>query len=120
MLRAILRQTWMTFGLGALGASLLGVDRAIAAPDFEKEIRPIFAEHCYQCHGPEKQKSGLRLDDRKSAFQGGDSGVVILPGNARQSRLFQLVAGLDEKLVMPAKGERLTSNQVELLQKWVD
>ena len=46
---------------------------------FAKEIRPIFAEQCLSCHGPEKQKGGLRLDQRQMALDGGESGKVITP-----------------------------------------
>ncbi|MDG2324638.1 MAG: hypothetical protein P8M08_14075, partial [Akkermansiaceae bacterium] len=43
--------------------------------DFEKEIKPIFEERCIKCHGPDKQKSELRLDQRAVMLKGGDSGL---------------------------------------------
>src|SRR5437899_10785404 len=56
----------------------LSMSTQAAAPsassiDFQKEIRPLFESRCIECHGPKKQKSGLRLDRKSSAFQGGDS-----------------------------------------------
>ena len=58
-----------------------------AAPDFNKDVRPILARHCLGCHGPEKQESGLRLDRRQSLLVGGDSGdPAIRPGTCSASR----------------------------------
>ena len=89
------------------------VDRRI---DFDRDVRPILAEHCYACHGPSKQKGGLRLDRQPAAFQGGDSGPVIVPGKADDSLVVRLTAGLEEDRVMPPKGERLASQQVAALR----
>src|SRR5438874_2154166 len=46
--------------------------------DFARDVQPIFKANCVTCHGPDKQRGGLRLDT-KAALQGGDSGVVIVP-----------------------------------------
>jgi mono/diheme cytochrome c family protein len=54
---------------------------------FEKEVRPVFADHCYKCHGPKKQKSGLRLDSRELILKGGELGPVVVPGKPDLSRL---------------------------------
>ncbi|MFM7869539.1 MAG: c-type cytochrome domain-containing protein, partial [Planctomycetaceae bacterium] len=57
---------------------------ARAEVDYQKQVRPVLAEHCWQCHGVDAQErqGGLRLDDRVSAVQGGESGVpAIVPGN---------------------------------------
>ncbi len=80
----------------------------------------MFSEHCYSCHGPDKQESNLRLDLKSAAFKGGDSGPVIIAGKSAESRLIHLVAGLEKNLVMPKKGERLTPEQIGLLRAWID
>lgn len=54
---------------------------------FEKRIRPFLANECYECHGARKQKGGLRLDSRDALLKGGDSGVVLMPGDAARSVL---------------------------------
>ena len=52
-----------------------------AAPDFSRDVRPLLEQHCLKCHGPEKQKGGLRFDTREGAFQTAESGEkAILPG----------------------------------------
>ena len=93
---------------------------ATTSVDFARDIEPLFANHCLKCHGPEKQKGGLRLDAKPAAFKGGDDGKVIVPGKSAESRLVHRVAGLDEKEVMPPKGERLTTQQTGLLRAWID
>src|ERR1044071_57409 len=53
-----------------------------AIVDFAKDIQPLLAKNCYSCHGPEKQKNGLRLDRKVDALAGGDSGKAIRPGKS--------------------------------------
>ncbi len=89
--------------------------------DFDRDVRPIFETHCLRCHGPSRQRSGLRLDVKASALEGGDVfGPAIVPGNAADSPLIQLVSGEDEDLTMPPKGERLSAVEVQTLTRWID
>src|SRR6476620_7502209 len=50
--------------------------------EYERDVRPIFQEKCYGCHGPALQMNGLRLDDRSAALAGSYSGPVIRPGKS--------------------------------------
>jgi hypothetical protein len=89
--------------------------------DFEREIEPLLRMHCVSCHGPTKQQGGYRLDARDRALGGSETYArVILPGNSAESPLMHLVAGLVADSVMPAKGERLTSEQLGVLRAWID
>ncbi len=90
--------------------------------DFARNIRPILEDNCLRCHGPEKPKSGFRLDNREAALKGGDGGVDILPGNSAKSPLIQYVAFLVPDMEMPpvGKGTKLTAQQVSLLRAWID
>jgi mono/diheme cytochrome c family protein len=88
--------------------------------DFIRDIQPILEKNCVKCHGAEKQKGDLRLDGKAAAMRGATDGPVILPGKGGESRLIKAVAGLDEDLVMPPKGDRLTGQQVGLLRRWID
>ena len=94
---------------------------AYAAPvDFALEVRPIFEKRCYSCHGPEKQKSGLRLDIKAAALKGGeDHAPNIRPGRPAESPLLRFVKGEEPDLLMPPKGERLTPEQTALLARWI-
>ena len=89
--------------------------------DFTRDVRPIFAEHCFSCHGPEKQKSGYRLDARAPALTGGEGFAPnIVPGRSAESPLIKFVAGQVEDMLMPSRGERLTPEQVGILRAWID
>jgi mono/diheme cytochrome c family protein len=88
--------------------------------DYDRDVKPIFAKHCASCHGPDKQKSGLRLDRRTDALAGGDGGKVIVPGKAAQSPLIKLVLSEDAGERMPPKGPRLTAAEVATLRAWID
>ncbi len=91
------------------------------AVDFEKDILPIFRRHCLDCHGPEEQESGLRVDRRSSLMRGGDSGeAAVQPGASERSRLVRTIAGLDDDLEMPPEGEKLSATEIGLVRKWID
>lgn len=87
--------------------------------DFDRDIKPLFRTRCIGCHGAAQQMSGLRLDARKPAMDGGYSGPVIKPGDSGGSRLVQLVSG-QEKTVMPPAGPRLNADQLATLRRWID
>ena len=94
-----------------------------AAPtvDFASEIRPLLERRCFECHGADAQESQLRLDVRDSVLRGGESGEPALsPFEADTSHLVKLVTSEDPEHRMPPDGERLTTNEVALLRKWID
>ncbi|MEI6129103.1 MAG: DUF1549 domain-containing protein, partial [Planctomycetota bacterium] len=91
------------------------------AVDFMRDIAPIFQSRCLICHGPDKQRSGYRLDSKQDAFSGGLLHAPnVVPGNSALSPLFRFVARLDADHVMPQKGDPLTNDQIELLRAWID
>jgi hypothetical protein len=93
---------------------------AAGSVEYEKDVRPILAQHCFKCHGPEKQRGGLRLDDRAAALEGSNSGAVIAPGKSAESKLVHAVAGTDPDAKMPPEGPRLSAAQVGTLRAWID
>src|SRR5437016_9442959 len=94
---------------------------AAPAPDFSRDVRPLLEQHCFKCHGPEKQKGGVRFDTKDGAFQTGESGEkAIVPGHAAGSRLIKLVSSKDDAERMPSKGEPLSRAQIDLLRRWID
>src|SRR6266699_2205763 len=106
---------------GILLALLCLPVRAERPPDFERDVRPILAQHCFDCHGPEKHKGGLRLDQKPSLLKGGDSGEpAIVPGSAVKSHLLKLITSTDPDELMPPKGERLSAKQVAVLERWIE
>ena len=101
-----------------LAAQTLPPPAAITV-DYDEHIRPLLSQHCYSCHGPEVQQSGLRLDLRQNALRGGDYGPVILPGNSAQSKLIHRVVSGDGGLQMPPTGP-LSDEEIGLLRAWID
>jgi cytochrome c553 len=87
---------------------------------FESKIRPVLASACYDCHGAEQQKAGLRLDSRQGLLDGGDSGPAIVPGDAEKSLLFQAVAGLHADLKMPKNADPLGAPAVAAIREWIE
>lgn len=87
---------------------------------FEKRIRPILVEHCYDCHSREsgKAKGGLTLDSTASIAAGGESGPVIIPGDSDASLLIQRVHHREPEHRMPPD-YRLHDNLLEDLKSWV-
>ncbi len=94
----------------------------IAAPppkvDFARDIRPIFQERCYLCHGPSQQMAGLRLDRRSSAFQV-RGGVIIGRDNAAGSILYLKISGTSMGMRMPPTGA-LPAEQINQIRDWID
>ena len=72
---------------------------------FETRIRPILAQHCYACHGPQESLGKLRLDTRAGWQKGGASGPAIVPGDPSSSLLVKAVRYQDAKLKMPPPDE---------------
>ncbi len=86
---------------------------------FETSVRPVLFEHCYKCHGPEKQWAGLRLDSRDAILKGGDSGPAILPGKPEESLLVRAIRHEDDNLKMPEDG-KLSEDQIADLVRWIE
>lgn len=90
-----------------------------ATVDYEKDVKPLLAQHCYACHGPEIQQSGLRLDLRQNALRGGDYGPVITPGKSHESKLIKRVVDGDGAMQMPPTGA-LAPDEIAVLKAWID
>ncbi len=95
-------------------------DPPVKPVDFVRDVKPILAKHCLSCHGPDKQKSGLRLDRRADAIAGGDSGKVIVPGKPADSHLIKLITSDDADVRMPPKKLPLSAAEVATLRAWVE
>src|SRR5690606_33535802 len=72
--------------------------------------------HCFKCHGPDKQSGELRLDSRAAMLQGGDSGPAIVPGKPEESLLIEAVKY--ESFEMPPSGQ-LDAKAIDVLTRWI-
>jgi hypothetical protein len=91
--------------------------------DFNRDIRPLLADNCWKCHGPdEKERKGkLRLDTREGALAPRKDGAAIVPGEPAKSLVLERLTSDDAELRMPPKktGKQLTPKQVELVREWI-
>jgi len=92
--------------------------QAQAIEFFETQVRPILVENCYSCHGPEKQKAGLRLDSRSALLKGSETGPVIIPGKPGESILIRAIRQ-EGDVKMPPKG-KLPEAAIAALTTWVE
>lgn len=104
----------------ALVASPLAA-ASTAKIDFARDIQPILAQRCFDCHGADKAKGGLHLNTRANALRGGESGEpAFIVGHSAKSLLLQRILTEDENDVMPQKGDRLPPAEIAKLKQWID
>jgi mono/diheme cytochrome c family protein len=103
----------------------IGIIRAAgpAKVDFARQVRPILAESCFECHGPDPagRKGDLRLDSRGDVFADRGGYRLVVPGHPEESELIARItaAGSDEVMPPAHSRRKLTREQVELLARWV-
>ena len=92
---------------------------AAAIEFFEKQVRPLLASRCYECHSAdsEKPEGGLRLDSRFAAIEGGDTGPAIVPNKPDESLLIDAI-NYGEVYEMPPKS-KMPASEIAVLTKWV-
>ncbi len=89
--------------------------------EYLSQIKPLLATKCFACHGALRQEAGLRLDASSLIAQGSDSGPVVRPGRSGDSKLMARVLATDALRMPPeGDGERLTTEQLALLRRWID
>ena len=82
------------------------------------EPPPVVVNRCLNCHGPTKQRGGLRLDSDGQALKGGDSGSALTPGKPEASAMLQRVKATGQER-MPPDGPRLSSSEISELSMWI-
>ncbi|MEQ8838348.1 MAG: c-type cytochrome domain-containing protein, partial [Lacipirellulaceae bacterium] len=86
---------------------------------FENKIRPLLAEHCWDCHNADLAESRLRLDNLQAILDGGDRGPALIPGDAKNSLLIHAVNHSEAELQMP-EGDKLSAREIKDLAKWIN
>lgn len=116
--------------LAACTAALIGLPFVWAAApggkkiDFDRDVRPILSDRCFTCHGPDEKKRmvDLRLDTKEGLFANRGGTAVVIPGDAKNSRLYQRISHEKRPLQMPppVAGEPLTDKQIETIRRWIN
>ncbi len=115
----------MSFHLTALllliPALLSAQQPAAPTVDFKKDIQPIFAKYCYQCHSVQKkkEKAGFVFDNVERLSHDVGEGRIIVPKKVDESDLIPIVLGVDGKKEMPPEGAKLKTEEVEKLRTWI-
>src|SRR4029434_379369 len=90
-------------------------------PSYAKQVRPIFAKYCLECHNTKAAKGGLDLETHKGMLEGADSGPVIAVGKANECLLIQSVEGKGRNLMPPkSKTLRPTKEEIATLRAWIN
>jgi hypothetical protein len=90
------------------------------ALDFAQEVLPVLQRACFECHGGEVAKAGLRLHEKAAALKGGEHGAVIVPGQPEASELLRRVSlPRSDKQAMPRRGNALTAKEIQGLREWI-
>ena len=110
--------------LGLVGVFLVSAGAGAQAQTgaeitFTDHIRPIFERSCWNCHGEASQLSDLDLRTREAAVEGGSRGPALVPGRADESRLYRMLAGLDDP-PMPMAGDPLSDAELMAIRTWID
>lgn len=110
--------------IGFAAAPALAVDdeaQRAAMTFFEKEVRPILVERCFECHSNTKQKGGLRVDHIGYLKTGGDTGPAVVPGAPEKSALMEAVHYKNADFQMPPKnnGGKIPDAEIAVLEKWI-
>ncbi len=121
MLRAS-RTTWLLL-IAATAFVAANHSRQVLAADavdYATKVKPILAARCFRCHAAAKQEGRLRLDTAAAIRTGGENGAAIVPGKSDGSLLLKRIRAADDSERMPPEGDRLTAEQIELLQHWIE
>lgn len=88
---------------------------------FEKEVRPILVNRCYDCHSKTKQKGGLRVDHVGYLKTGGDTGPALIPGQPEKSAMIEAIHYQNDEFKMPPKnnGGKMPDAEIAILEKWI-
>ncbi|HKI30729.1 MAG TPA: PSD1 and planctomycete cytochrome C domain-containing protein [Gemmataceae bacterium] len=86
---------------------------------FQKHVRTVLVEKCLKCHGGKATEAGFDLSDRDRLLKGGESGPALLPGKAKDSLLYKLVAHQKEPF-MPHQGKKLPEDLIARIAEWID
>jgi len=106
------------------GRNVLGALETRAAlketVDFSRHVKPILAAKCVACHDRESQPQGLHFNNYDSAIKSGALGVFIVPGHPERSPFLTTIKSAHtSSRSMPPVGERLTSEEVAILKRWI-
>ena len=120
-----LRLPGLVCATGLLGLFLTDSSSVCGAEiEFNRDVRPILSDLCFQCHGPDasQRQADLRLDQESGLLGTTADPEVVVPGNAAESELFKRLLSTDLELVMPppSSEKQITADQIDIIKRWID
>jgi uncharacterized membrane protein len=109
-------------GTTKAGVAILPIANVQEAFVYQNAIQPLLQNRCYTCHGSEKQKGKLRLDQEEFILKGGKNGSTVVKGKADESELIRrlLLPLSNDEHMAPKEKPQLTANEIKLLKWWID
>lgn len=109
-----------TFAVAALFASASALHAADLAPDYNRDIAPLFKTYCNGCHNATDREGKLSLEQYDHLLKGGAGGVAVVPGRPELSRLLLLVEGREQPVMPPEDNEKPKPEEIALLRRWIE
>lgn len=103
----------------AIAIGLLASVDVYGAVTFEKDVKPIFREHCAGCHNQDDAASDFAADGFDAILAGGAGGEVVAPGDLDGSRLWRLITHAEQP-AMPPGGDKLPDDQLAIIRAWIE
>jgi hypothetical protein len=88
-------------------------------PNYDDDIKPIFARRCFICHSAGEMRAGLNLESYAGVLKGGGSGEIVLPGHPASSLLYKAVSHEDGVPQMPLGGAKLPDPEIAAIREWI-
>ena len=117
---------WIPLALTSLAIAAVPArddDDALPAPvDFASQVRPILAEHCFACHGPDEavREAELRLDLEAEVLADRGGYAAVVGGELEASELWMRVTDVDDPMPPTEHGRMLDASELELLRRWIE
>ena len=109
--------------LAVTASSPVPVSESSRTIDFQRDVRPVLSDSCFQCHGPDKgtRMAELRLDTQDGVFAKRANGTTIVAGDPEASLLYKRITHQNERMRMPPaySKKELTKEQIEILKSWI-
>ena len=107
------------------GSPAVTAQESVRSVDFQRDIRPILADNCFLCHGPDQgtRRAGLRLDTREGALGARPRGAAVVPADLEASLLYQRITHSSDSRRMPPPAlsdKTLSDEQIGLLTRWIE
>src|ERR1041385_8909963 len=93
---------------------------AAARSLWSAHVEQILSDHCTKCHAGVKQKAGIDLRTPQTILQGGDDGPIVVPGDAKNSKLFKALQSKSDPHMPPLESKQLDDEQIAMIERWIE